>query len=1099
MPSAPEADAANTLAAVPTQPTIRHPHPAATPTASDATAKLPSAQSDLTPVPTPTQPRPPADDRTLQQTADTRPAATPGRPAIAIPGYELLGELGRGGMGVVYKARHLKLNRLVALKMVLSGEFARSTDLERFRSEALRLAKVQHPNIVHIYDVGEYAGRPYFAMEYVDGGTLAGHLAGRPQPPCDAATLAETLALAIQAAHQRGIVHRDLKPANILLASGRVVGGESSDRTTHHSPLTTHQLKIADFGLAKETEEGSATVTGGVLGTPSYMSPEQAAGRSDEVGPAGDVYSLGTILYEMLAGRPPFRGLTPRETIDMVLKDEPTGLRATQPEVPRDLETVCLKCLHKDPARRYASAQHLAEDLRRFLDGMPVLARPVGTAERLWMWARRRPAMAALAATVAVSLVLLFAVGAYFNDLLRHERDVARDERNEAQRQRQIAQDNATLAEARFRQSKQAVDRYYSEVSENVLPDEPGLEPLRLTLLGLARDYYNGFVRERGEDPSVLADRARGLFRLAQITGEVGQRPEAVSLLEQARDLFKQLLDQYPGDRSLRGELADTNYHLGRLNRLLGRLEPAAAAYATALDSWRALRDEAPDAMAAGKDPEAETARVLLGIGNVAVERSQFDAALTRFRESLAIRERLVAKHPKTESHRRDLATTWGNIAVWYSMTGNAAQSIAAREKSLEVYSRLVQDFPNRDRFRHDVAQAEFNLGKDQLQAGNAAAAAARLDKAAVEWDRLHQTHPAVGIYATSLANARFMGSQVEEELSHEANADRMLSQATLLREKIAAEAPGDLEARSAVALCVAERADRLWRRGDLQEAEIAGRDAVSRRLELAASPAAPVRFRVQLARSQYTLARILAGAGQLEAARAALSQFQTTADALLKQAPDDWVVRQLKLDDLWAEGDIEMRTGGPQQALARFDAEVAEIARLQSLPHPPAELRKKQRDAAWGRANALTALGQYPQALAAWDQAIAFDDTNEKHFLRVYRLATLARTREYPDAIAEADKTLEQARRSPLALYSLARVYAIAATNLKGDDNRPADERSRKTEVWAATAVKLLGDAKDLDQFRYPQRLAALDADNAFANLRDRKDYQSFRASLNR
>jgi tetratricopeptide (TPR) repeat protein/tRNA A-37 threonylcarbamoyl transferase component Bud32 len=1094
MPSAPEADAANTLAPQPTDATIRGTPTSPPPSATEATAMMPSALTDQTAVPLPTQRRPPIDDRTLRQTADTRPATIPGRPAVAVPGYELLGELGRGGMGVVYKARHLRLNRPVALKMVLSGEFARSIDLERFNSEARRLAKVQHPNIVHIYDVGEYAGRPYFAMEYVDGGTLAGHLAGRPQPPPDAAKLTETLALAVHAAHQRGIVHRDLKPANVLL-----VRGESSKPTTPRSPLTTHQLKIADFGLAKETEEASATVTGGVLGTPSYMSPEQAAGRSHEVGPAADIYSLGTILYEMLAGRPPFRGRTPRETIDKVLKEEPPSLRTSRPEVPRDLETVCLKCLHKDPARRYASAKHLAEDLRRFLDGVPILARPVGTAERLWMWARRRPAMAALTATVAVSLVVLVAGGAYFNDLLRHERDVARGERNEAQRQRQIAQDNAALAEARFRQSKQAVDRYYSEVSENVLLDEPGLEPLRLTLLGLARDYYNGFVREHGNDPTVRADRARGLFRLAQITGDVGQWGEAASPLEQARNQFQQLLEQSPGDPGLRAELADTDYYLGRMNRYLYRLDAAEGAYTTALGSWRALRDESAPLPASAKDPETEMARVMLGLGNIASDRSQFEVALAHYRDSMAIRERLVAKFPTRESHRRDLAITWNNIAVLHARAGDMARTIGAREKSQEVYARLVEDFPYRDRFRNDLALSQWNLGTDLHRSGKSAEAATWFDKAAVEWDRLHQTHPAVRLYAAGLANARFSGSQIEVLLSHEANADRMLSQALIVREKLAADAPNDFEAQADVARCVAERTDRLWKRGDLQEAEIAGRDAVSRRGELAAKPTAAPRFRFELATSQYTLARVLSEAGQFEAARTALAQFHTTADGLLKQAPNDPFVRLLKLDELWAAGDIEARSARPQRALAQFDAEVAEIARLQSEPRPPAGLRAKQRDAAWGRAEALTALGQLPQALAAWNQAIALDDTNEKYFLQVFRLATLARTVDYADAVAEAEKFQQYPRLSPLVAYHLARVFGLAAAQLKADEKPPADDRARKTEGWSAAAVGLLNKAKELDHFRYPQRLAALDADNAFAILRDRKDYQAFRTSLKR
>jgi len=706
--------------------------------------------------------------------------------------------------------------------------------------------------------------------------------------------------------------------------------------------------------------------------------------------------------------------------------------------------------------------------------------------------------MAALAATVAVSLVVLFIVGAYFNDLLRFERNLARTERDEAQRQRQIAQDNAALAEARFRQSKQAVDRYYSEVSENVILDEPGLEPLRLTLLGLARDYYNGFVRERGDDPAVRTDMARGLFRLAQITGEVGQRAEAVALLERARDQFKPLLDEAPGDLTLRGELADVYYHMGKLNRTLN-LDAADASYAAALEFWRGLRDETATALPSEKVPEAEMARVMLGMGNVALDRSQFEVALAHFRDSLAVRERLAAKFPTKELHRRDLATTWNNIAVLHFRAGDLVQTVAARKKSLDVYTRLVEDFPYRDRFRHDLAQAEWNLGSDLLRTGSAAESVAWFDKAAVEWDRLHQTHPAVRIYAVGLANARFSGSQVEELLGREASADRMLSQALLLREKLAAESPNDLGARADVAICVAERADRLWKRGDLQESEIAGRDAVARRAALTAGPAAPIRFRFELATSQYTLARVLAEAGKFDAARAALGEFRATADALLKLAPNDWSVRQLKLDELWAEGDIEARAGRPGQALERFDAEVAAIARLQSQPHPSAELRKKLRDAAWGRAEALAALGRLREALAAWNQAIALDDTIEKYFLQVFRLSTLARTPDFADAVAEAEKFQQYPRLSPLLLYSLARVYALAAATLKADENRPANDRDRNAETWSVKAVQLLNQAKELDHFRYPQRVATLDSDNAFANLRERKDYQSFRTSLQR
>jgi WD40 repeat protein len=316
----------------------------------------------------------------------------------AVPGYEILGELGRGGMGVVYQARQVALDRLVALKMVLAGAHAGPEELARFRAEAEAVARLQHPNIVQIHEVGAHGGLPYFSLEFVAGGALDRKLAGTPLPAREAARLVEALARAVQAAHERGVVHRDLKPANVLLAGAP------------GAPVGECTPKVTDFGLAKRLDQGGGrTGTGAVLGTPSYMAPEQAAGTPAAVGPAADVYALGAILYECLTGRPPFRAETPWDTLQQVVSADPVPPRALQPKVPRDLETVCLKCLQKEPTKRYATAGELAEDLRRFQAGEPVRARPVGLAERTVKWARRRPALAALAATVLVTAVALAA------------------------------------------------------------------------------------------------------------------------------------------------------------------------------------------------------------------------------------------------------------------------------------------------------------------------------------------------------------------------------------------------------------------------------------------------------------------------------------------------------------------------------------------------------------------------------------------------------------------------------------------------------------------------------------------------------------------
>jgi len=308
-------------------------------------------------------------------TINERPAGTGPVDWPTVPGYEVVAELGRGGMGVVYKARQESSGRFVAIKVIRDGALASPQERARFRIEAAAAARVQHPNVVPIYEVGEHAGRPYFAMELVGGGSLEQYVAGRPQPPQPAAKLVRTLAQAVQCAHDGKVIHRDLKPANILLKS------ESEQL----------EPKITDFGLAKRLDSDSTAWTkdGAVLGTPGYMAPEQAAGRVRDIGPAADLYALGAILYELLTGHPPFHGDSWNETLRQVINDDPEPPTRLRPDVPRDLESVCLKCLEKDPARRYPSASELADDLGRFLDGLPVLALPLSAVQRLARRAER--------------------------------------------------------------------------------------------------------------------------------------------------------------------------------------------------------------------------------------------------------------------------------------------------------------------------------------------------------------------------------------------------------------------------------------------------------------------------------------------------------------------------------------------------------------------------------------------------------------------------------------------------------------------------------------------------------------------------------------
>ncbi|OWK37818.1 protein kinase domain-containing protein [Fimbriiglobus ruber] len=331
---------------------------------------------------------------------DVRPAAKPADTAFpAIPGYEIKSVLGKGGMGVVYKAWDTGLKRHVALKLILTGGDADEQEMARFRLEAQSIAKLKHPNIVQIFAYGEFENRPYFALEFLEGGSLSRYLGNAPQPPAAAAALAEAIARGMETAHRAGIVHRDLKPANVLL--------EWSSPKGRSGAAPEIVAKITDFGLAKQLDDdGDKTHAGAIMGTPSYMAIEQAEGRIQDVGPPADIYAIGAILYEMLIGRPPFKGASVVETLDLVRHRDPVSPRLLQPSVPLDLETICLKCLRKDTTQRYASAEALADDLGRFRRGEPILARPVGSLEQAWKFYRRNPRVVYAGTGIVVLLLL---------------------------------------------------------------------------------------------------------------------------------------------------------------------------------------------------------------------------------------------------------------------------------------------------------------------------------------------------------------------------------------------------------------------------------------------------------------------------------------------------------------------------------------------------------------------------------------------------------------------------------------------------------------------------------------------------------------------
>ncbi len=447
------------------------------------------------------------------------------------PGHEVIAETGRGGMGVVYKARDRNLGRIVAIKTMAEGRHATPDQRERFQAEAHAIARLRHSNIIAIHAIGDHDHRPYLSLEFAEGGSLAHRLAEKPMAPREAAELIETLARAVHAAHQAGVVHRDLKPSNILLTADGVP-------------------KVSDFGLAKLLDSGSGgTVTGQVMGSPSYMAPEQAEGHSKEVGPAADIYALGAILYQALTGRPPFLGESKLETLKLVTTAEVVPPRRLRPDVPRDLETICLKCLEKGSLKRYASAEALAEDLRRFLDNRPIVARPVGPAGRFGRWCRRNPGVAGLSAAVFVSLVL----GTVISTTM-----AVRAIRAEAATSTQLGR-----AERARDQAVSAINAIILTDRDPMLSEE--LRSYREMLDDEGLRLSNAMLQEPEDDPRGQRLHAEALMMKAKLLAEKGERVQAYEYGKRAVGLLEELLARNRADTQNRDAVAQFLHLLGTL------------------------------------------------------------------------------------------------------------------------------------------------------------------------------------------------------------------------------------------------------------------------------------------------------------------------------------------------------------------------------------------------------------------------------------------------------------------------------------------------------------------------------------------------------
>jgi tetratricopeptide (TPR) repeat protein len=671
-----------------------------------------------------------------------------------VAGYALGEEIGRGGMGVVYRAHQLSLGRDVAFKMILTGDFASSTDYNRFQNEAKAAASLQHPNIAQVYEAGEEDGRAYLSMELVEGTNLESLLARAPLLARSAAELIETVARAVHYGHEHGVIHRDLKPSNVLI-------------TTDGRP------KITDYGLAKRftSEDLGLTRTGVVLGTPSYMPPEQSLGRAGEVSPAVDVYALGAILYEALTGRPPFVGDSALDTLQQVQEREPVSPRQINARVPRDLETICLKCLEKEPLRRYPNALELALDLRRFLNTEPIRARPTGAVAKAGRWCRRKPLVATLLLALGVVSIAAFATVVGLWRRAEHLRDAA----------------ELSLAQSvqNQRLARKTVEDFVVNVSKDLKLQTEDLRPLRKELLQQAVPFYEDLLAGYMSDPELRFEQGEALLRLAKITTEIGSEERAMELVESAIETFEQLVQENAHHVEYAERLADSLREAGVLFNRTGRAEEVPIVYGRCIEILdqlidahpenselrytraRAYNDRAVFFVQRGLMTEAESdwsqsiglyrqliedvpqnmgyrgelTISLINMGGLHVSLEQYAKAQECLIESLAVQQAIVDMGGTDSNGQVKMATTHGNLSVLYMNQGDLGRFNEHHLLSVEILEKLVELHPSVANHQYRLVEAHMNGASVWGEHGRHADAEQKYQRAIDLAERLVNTH----------------------------------------------------------------------------------------------------------------------------------------------------------------------------------------------------------------------------------------------------------------------------------------------------------------------------------------------------------------------
>lgn len=745
------------------------------------------------------------DDSAVHTTLPTFRADDGKEIPASIGNYDIRSILGRGGMGVVYKARQRGLKRDVALKMILAGGHADNEMMGRFRAEAEAVARLQHPNIVQIHEIGEEDGLPYFSLEYVDGQTLDDLRKSEPLEQRVAADLIQTIARAMHVAHQSGIVHRDLKPANILMTKDGVP-------------------KVTDFGLVKRLEDeqvASQTQTGAIMGTPHYMAPEQAWGQAN-VGPAADVWALGAMLYALLTGRPAFAGANTMDTIMQLRTKEPVAPRDLVPTVSMDLETICLKCLQKEAERRYPSAEALANDLQRYLNDEPIEARPVSRTERAYRWCRRNPLVAGLTAAFVIALLAGTVTSTTFGIRATNAAIAEQDAREDAEEKRLLAEQNAEEAEAnaklamenesRARRQRTVALAAFNTAVERAgtdLKNVPGTEDFKKQLFSAAVEGLNRLSEIAGDDRRDLAI-ARGYAKAGEGLLEVGLAAEAREQFDNSHEILLRL-------QQTESETSDAIHYLrlGRSYKNIGRAERSAKGPESAIEWHRQALETRQKALPLHDDPlfvKQEIADSCGDLGQALLDAGQAAAAAEILELGAKYRDEWLAAAPSNDAavmQQSGLRRQIGNVQIRLGQTDSA---IANLQRSVELLQPFTERETAASRDHLNLGLFRSNLG-DALLAAQASTRAVETYEAALRsivfvMEKNPDYLPGVNIQAGALYGL----AVARERLKETEGAAEALSRCVELRRRLVDKANSNSRYRRSLMLALA-------RAGQVEEA----------------------------------------------------------------------------------------------------------------------------------------------------------------------------------------------------------------------------------------------------------------------------------------